>query len=156
MILVGQTSVEVELCLPDCARRTEFLVQGVHVGPEIVIGGTSIDVVNLPRWGVSVPVYELHPSAALQVALTALGQGAEHISATIPAGQSIGPISGAATLPVHITLLGGTPATHRFEFNVHVTGVCGTPFVCPPIATAAKPRAARGKKGARKKAARKA
>ena len=111
-------------------RRREFLVQGVHVVPEVLIGATSSDVINLPKWAVSVPVYQLFPGAQIQVALTALAQGAEHVSAMLPAGQSIGPIAGSGYIPVRITLLGGVTATHRFEFNVHLTGVCGVAFTC--------------------------
>lgn len=139
VILVGQSFVDVDICLPKCARNQVFLVQGVHVGPEVTIGATSIDVVNLPKWAVSVPVYQQFPSAQIQVALTALAQGAEHVWATLPAGQGIGPIAGSASLPVRITLLGGVKATHRFEFNVHVTGVCGAPFTCHQTDTK-KPR----------------
>jgi hypothetical protein len=106
------------------------LVQGVHVGPEIIIGATSISVINLPKWAVSVPVYQLFPSAQIEVALTALSQGAEQVSATLPAGQSIGPLAGSASIPVRISLLGGVTATHRFEFNVHLTGTCGVAFTC--------------------------
>ncbi len=76
------------------------------------------------------PVYQVFPGAQIQVALTALSQGAEHVSATLPAGQSIGPIAGSASIPVRITLLGGITATHRFEFNIHLTGVCGVAFTC--------------------------
>jgi hypothetical protein len=76
--------------------------------------------------GARVPI----PGAQIQVALTALAQGAEHVSVTLPAGQSIGPIAGAASIPVRITLLGGVTATHRFEFNVHLTGICGVAFIC--------------------------
>lgn len=130
VILPGQTSVNVDICLPEC-RRGEFLVQGVHVGPEVEIGNTSIDVIHLPKWAVTVPAYQLHPGSALKVALTALSQGAEHVSATLPAGQSTSG-AGLFSIPVTITLLGGVKATHRFEFNVHVTGVCGVPFTCQP------------------------
>ena len=131
---------------PPAPRKSEFLVQSIHVGPEVIIGATSIDVINLPRWAVSVPVYQLYPSAALQVALTALAQGAEHITVTIPAGQSVRPIAGAGFIPVRITLLGGAPATHRFEFNVHLTGICGRPFVCSQKNPTAKNRGAGSKR----------
>lgn len=130
VILLGQSFVDVDICLPKCPRRREFLVQGVHVGPEVIIGATARDVIQLPKWAVSVPVYQLFSGAQIQVALTALAKGAEHISAMLPAGQSIGPIAGAASIPVRITLLGGVTATHRFEFNVHLTGVCGVSFTC--------------------------
>jgi hypothetical protein len=128
VILVGQSFVDVNICMPKCPPKKAFLVQGVHVGPEVITGATSIDVINLPKWAVSVPVYQLFSSAQIQVALTALSQGAEHVSATLPAGQSAPAL---ASIPVRITLLGGVTATHRFEFNVHLTGVCGVVFTCP-------------------------
>jgi hypothetical protein len=87
-----------------------------------------MDVVNLPNWAASVPVFQRFTSGSTQVAFTVLGQGPEHVSATLPAGQSIG---GFEPLIVRISLLGGTPASHRFEFNVHVTGSCGTASIMP-------------------------
>src|ERR1700682_1511461 len=147
VILTGQTSVDVNICLPICPSKLEFLVQSVHVGPEVIIGATSIDVINLPRWAVSVPVYQLfsNPGAAVQVALTALAQGAEHITATIPAGQTVKP-AGLYSVPITITLLGGDPATRRFEFNVHLTGICRKPFVCSQTNRTARKRGARSNK----------
>jgi hypothetical protein len=130
VILPGQTFVNVDICLPEC-QKGEFMVQGVHVGPEVAIGNTAADVVHLPRWAVTVPVYQSHAGGAVQVALTAQSPGAEHVSATLPAGQGTSG-AGIHSIPVTITLLGGVAATHRFEFNVHVTGVCGVPFICHP------------------------
>lgn len=152
VILVGQSFVDINICLPKCPRKM-FLVQGIHVGPEVVIGATSIDIIKLPKWAVSVPVYQLFPSAQIQVALTALSQGAEHVSATLPAGQSIGPSAGSASIPVRITLLGGVTATHRFEFNVHLTGVCGVAFTCQQTNGEKKTRSA-GSKNQKLKTAR--
>ena len=42
VILPGQTSVNVDICLPQCGRG-EFMVQGIHVGPEVEIGNTAAD-----------------------------------------------------------------------------------------------------------------
>ena len=125
VILVGAKSAHVSLDVPACAKKKEqFLVLGVHVGPEVIIGATSIDVANLPRWAASVPVYQQYSTVAqIQVALNVLGNGAEHVSATLPGGQGVGTLN---PLLVQITLLGGAAASHRFEFNVHVTGACGT------------------------------
>ena len=135
VILAGQTYTDVELCVPMCAKGEEFLVQGVHVGPEIEIGATSLTVQYLPKWGISVPVYQRYSTvASQQVALTAIAPGAQHVSASIPAGQSW---AMPGPLRVRIQLLSGGPAQHRFEFNIHITGVCGEPFRC---ATAPKAR----------------
>ena len=128
VILPGQSYVDVELCVPTCPRGEDFLVQGVHVGPEIEIGATSLTVQHLPRWGISVPVYQRYSTAANQkVALTAIAAGAQHVSASIPAGQSW---AFPGSLIVRIQLLSGGPAQHRFEFNLHITGACGEPFRC--------------------------
>lgn len=144
VILQGQTYVDVNVCLPACRSEEEFLVQGVHVGPEIVIGATSLTAQYLPLWGVSVPVYQRYAGASVQVALTAISPGPQHVWATIPAGQSTGPLSGL--LPVRVTLLSGGPATHRFEFNIHVTGICGTAFVCSQRRTLQRPSRAKRRK----------
>jgi hypothetical protein len=153
VILAGQSFVDVNICLPKCPRRTEFLVQSVHVGPEVIIGATAVDIVNLRNWAISVPVYQRVPGAEIQVALTALGQGAEHISASLPAGQSVGPLAGSAFIPVRIVILGGAVASHRFEFNIHLTGVCGNAFTCPQAAPK-KRSATRAVKQERRKGAR--
>ena len=130
VILVGGSFADVSLDAPACPENAkEFLVLGMHVNPEVVIGATSTDVVNLPKWAASVPVFQRFTNGSqVQVALTVLANGPEHISATLPAGQSIG---GFDPLVVRITVLGGTPASHRFEFNVHVTGACGAASIMP-------------------------
>jgi len=131
VLLIGQHATDVQLRIPGCPANTEFLVLGLDVGPEVNIGATMIDVVNLGQWAASVPVYQRGRTGAVQVALTALGQGPEHVSTTLPSGQSI---NRGTTIPVTIRLLGGPPlvtASRRFEFNVHVTGACGHAFVSP-------------------------
>jgi hypothetical protein len=128
VILAGGNFVDVSLKVPACPRNREFLALGVHVSPEVFVGATSMDAVNLPKWAASVPVIQRFTGTTTQVALTVLGQGPEHLSATLPAGQSIG---GFNALIVRIILLGGTPASHRFEFNVHVTGACGSASIMP-------------------------
>jgi hypothetical protein len=121
----------VELSVPTCEQSNEFLVQAVYVGPEVESGATSIEVVNLPKWAVSVPVYQQYNTGVqIKVSLTALGDGPEHVSAKLPAGQSI--LSNSSNLIVRIILLGGSPASHRFEFKVHVTGFHGKAFISSP------------------------
>jgi hypothetical protein len=136
VILQGQSFVDVTLPLPPCPSGEEFLVQGVQVGPEVIIGRTMIDVVKLPHWAISVPVYQVNAGGRVQVALVAIGNGAQNISATIPAGQTaIWASSSQPNIICRIILLGGNnqlqTATARFEFNVHVWGCCGKPFVSP-------------------------
>jgi len=120
VILTGESFVDIKMSPPECPPGTELLIFGIHVGPEVEIGSTSIDVIHLPTWAVSVPLYQLSTSGAVKVAFTALAQGAQHISASLPAGQTNRPVSGIP-LSVRIALLGGVKASHRFEFNVHLT-----------------------------------
>lgn len=90
VILTGQNYVDVELCFPRCPRGEEFLVQGVHVGPEIETGSTSLTVQYLHLWGISVPVYQRYAiGGSLKVALTAVSAGPQHVWVSIPAGQKL-------------------------------------------------------------------
>ena len=130
VILAGTSFVDVDLPLPNCGSD-EFLVHGVQVGPEVNVGATQSSVVNLPRWAVSVPVYQRHTGGSAKVSFNVLGEGPVHLSASLPAGQAI-PHPNPSTLPVRISILGGATATHRFEFNIHVAGSCGRAFVSTP------------------------
>ena len=126
VILAGETRTTVTLGRPTC--DDDFLVTAVHVGPVVDKGATATDVVNLPNWAVSVSMSQLAADSSRPSPLTLLGQGPEHLSATLPAGQKA---FGSTSVDVLILMLGGAPATHRFEFNVHVTGRCGSAFVAP-------------------------
>jgi len=124
VIQPGETLTDFEMLVPTCPEGTNFLVTDVYVGPGVVGGATSIDVLQLQNWAISVPVYQYFAFGANQVALTALGNGPQAVSASIPAGQRIlsSPIS------VRIIILGGGTAPVRFEFNVHLTGFCGVGY----------------------------
>ena len=99
----------------------------MHVAPEVVTGATYIDVVNLPQWAETLFVYQLHSSSGgTRVPLNVLGNGHEHLSAELPAGQRI--LDPNTSIGGRITLLGGPAASHRFEFNIHVTGSCGSGY----------------------------
>jgi len=128
VILSGQSYVIIEFPKPDCNASERFLVQGIQVSPEVGIGSTGTDVVHLPAWAVSVPVYQRHSSSEIGVPLNAFGEGAQHVSASLPAGQATLP---ANEIMVRVKLLGGRTASRRFEFNIHITGKCGEPFVAP-------------------------
>ncbi len=130
VILPGQQYTDVLLPVPPCTLPEEFLVQGVHAGPELVIGNTQSSVARLPLWGISVPVYQRTQTGSRLVALTAVANGPQALSAEIPAGQyMLGP--NISALAIRISILGGTVAQDRFEFNVHVTGTCGVGYVSP-------------------------
>lgn len=127
VILPDALDTTVDLRLPEC-RDGSPLIQGVQVGPEIGIGNTLVDVVQLKYWGVTVPVYQKNDSGARKVALNALADGPTHVTAALPAGQAV---SSTTNLPVRIRVLGAFPPNQhpRFEFNVHVWGICGEPFI---------------------------
>lgn len=132
VILPGEHQTVVQLKLPPCAPGKKFLVQGVLVCPEVEIGATMKDIVNLVPWAAQVPVYQEEAGGSTQVGLTVLGQGPRHLTASLPGGQ---PVISPEVLPVTIKILGTgagpggvATASHRFEFNVHVWGYCGVPF----------------------------
>lgn len=125
----GTNSSDVTPRVLPCKQGHRFLVEAVSIGPEITAGTTANDVVQLPRWAASVALVQHFVHGAEPVPLTLFGNGPEHISAELPQGQAID--APGDELPVRIALLGGKTATARFEFNVHVTGRCGIPFVLP-------------------------
>src|SRR5205085_4953042 len=88
VILAGQSFANATMAMPPCPAGQDFLVTALHAGPEILIGATSINVVTLGNWGVSVPIYQLSSGGSQQVALTVLGSGPQHLSASIPGGKS--------------------------------------------------------------------
>jgi hypothetical protein len=126
VILPNELDTDVELQLPICDDGRP-LVQGVQVGPEIQVGNTLVDVVSLEYWGVSVPLYQWSDGGAIRVSLNTIAYGPKHVTATLPVGQA----ALSTNLSVSILVLGAfPPAAHpRFEFNVHVWGICGEPFI---------------------------
>ncbi len=124
VIPAGEIFTNVSLMAPNCPAGTGFLVTDVYAGPEVLVGATSINVVQLQKWAISVPVYQFSSGGTAQVALTALGNGPQAVSASIPAGQQII----GSPIPATILILGGGTAPQRFEFNVHLTGFCGVGF----------------------------
>ena len=128
VILQGEGYTTAEAAIPACPAGNKFLVNGLHVGPEILIGATSIDVTQLPKWGASLWIYQKASWGAFAVPLNLLGDGPQHLSVTLPSGQSS---EFTTTLTTYIVLLGGVTAPKRFEFNVHITGYCGAQFIKP-------------------------
>jgi hypothetical protein len=124
VIPFGQTSTSVTLVVPTCPAGTNFLVTDVYAGPEVLNGSTPTDVVQLQNWAISVPVCRFISGSCLLFPLTALGNGPQAVSASIPAGQRIAEPPLVAT----ILILGGGTAPVRFEFNVHLAGFCGVGF----------------------------
>jgi hypothetical protein len=127
VILAGQSGTTAEAAVPACPGSTKFLVNGLRVAPEIILGVTGNDVTQLPHWGVSLWLWQKTSWGGFAVPLNLLGNGPQHLSVTLPAGQH----PESTTLTTYIVLLGGVTASRRFEFNVHITGYCGTQFIKP-------------------------
>ena len=133
VLFAGDTFQTASLYVPSCSPGTKFMVTNVQVGLETLGGSTASDVVTLGKWAVNVGTRQEFSSGAgglagsVPVGLVVMGDGPQHASASIPAGQSVLLPGGA--LDVVVKLLGGTTAAGRYEFLIHVTGGCGTPFV---------------------------
>ena len=128
VILQGETFDTVSFPTPACPAGSQFLILGLQVGPEFIIGSTGTDVVNLGKWGAAVAVSQRSTGGAVTIPFTLLADGPVSVSGQLPAGQKS---LGSTSVSVRVSLLGGVPAAYRFEFNVHVTGACGTPYVIP-------------------------
>jgi hypothetical protein len=107
---------------PTCPRGTRFLVTEVQAAPLI-----GFDVVNLPKWAVSVAVLQVASNGSSSPRLNAFANGPEQASTSIGGGQ---PMSSDEDSNVSVHLLGGAAAVTT-TFAVHVTGYCGVPFVTP-------------------------
>src|SRR5262249_21361913 len=134
------------LCRPACDPGREFLVQSAYAAPatddpgpgEDPAGTTARTLANVP-WAVSAGLQQ-EKQLIIQsspVSLRAISPGEKEAFVSLPAGQSIrelisiGPV--VPTIPVTIQLLrppsNGSALT--LKFDVHVTGYCGEPVVCP-------------------------
>ena len=126
VILTGQASASARVPLPACPGD-RFLVRELVAVPEVLTGRTGTDVVTLGYWAVSASVYQVYGGGAFQSALVAHGRGPAVAQAGLAGGQpALGSDAGVTVL-----LLGGVAAARRYEFNIHVSGACGEPFVRP-------------------------
>ena len=133
VLLPGDQSETAQFPVPACPTGSQFLVTGLIAAPETEVGNTGNDVVNLGRWVAKVAVYQCYASTTcIQVPLTVLGNGPQHVAQRLEAGQALGNTPPANPLFVTVqTLPVSAPNTARQQFNVHVTGICGVPFVAP-------------------------
>jgi hypothetical protein len=137
----GGASTISEVCRPACEEGTQFLVQSVYasgIKRNVVANGNSAtapDVYPSPvtvPWAVSVPMrQEVSGAPAIKVSLTAMSHGLEQAFASLPAGQRVDETT-SGRIPVTINLLNDARNGDIFEFDIHLTGACGRPTVCPP------------------------
>ena len=120
---VGQTFKTDGVEVPSCLKGTTFLATAVQAVPYVALLGGN--VINLPKWSVSLNVFQVTPNGSFSPQLTVIGDGPAHASTSIPGGQ---PLYTDEDNNVVVRLLGAS-ATVNTPFAVHVTGYCGTPFV---------------------------
>jgi hypothetical protein len=109
--------------VPTCPRGTRFLVTAVQAAPAFF----GDDVLDLPKWAISVHVSQLASNGSSSPHLTAFSDGPAQAATSIGGGQ---PLSLNQDSNFSIRLLGGTP-TVSTTFAVHVTGYCGVALVTP-------------------------
>jgi hypothetical protein len=127
VVVAGDQVESTTLTGPSC-DQDQLLITHLHVAPSVETGNTLNDVVNLGDWAAYVEVFQSSAISVTKIPLTVLGNGPQHLSATLPAGQQT--FLGNPDIFVEVRILGGV-ATHRFNFDVHVTAVCGEAYVSP-------------------------
>jgi hypothetical protein len=126
VIPAGQAYASARVPLPACPDA-RFLVRELVAAPEVLFGRTATDVVTLDYWAVSAAVYQVFSNGAVHSPLVAHGRGPAVARAGIAGGQpTLGSDAGVTAM-----LLGGVTATRRYEFGIHLSGVCGEPFTRP-------------------------
>jgi hypothetical protein len=126
VVLAGQFYASARVPVPACPGA-RFLVRELVATPEVLGGRTGTDVVTLGYWAVSAAVYQVFSNGAVVSALVAHGRGPAVAQVGIAGGQpTLGSDAGVTAI-----LLGGVTATRRYEFNIHLSGVCGEPFTRP-------------------------
>jgi hypothetical protein len=121
----GETFQTGGVRVPPCPKGTSFLATAVQAAPYLATFGGN--VVSLPKWAVSVHVFQVTFNGSFSPRLTAFADGPEQASTSIPGGQPLAPDEDTN---VEVRLLGNAAAVHT-PFAVHVTGYCGVPFVTP-------------------------
>ena len=108
--------------VPPCPKATSFLATA---GAGAVPAQRSGNIVSLPKWAVSVHVFQVTYNGSFWPLLTAFADGPQQASTSIPGGQ---PLSTDEDSNVTVRLLDNAAAVNT-PFTVHVTGYCGVP--CP-------------------------
>ena len=112
--------------VPPCPKDTSFLATAVQAALFLPTFGGN--VVSLPKWAVSVHVFQVTYNGSFSPLLTAFADGPQQASTSIPGGQ---PLSTDEDSNVTVRLLDNAAAVNT-PFTVHVTGYCGVPFITPP------------------------
>ena len=111
--------------VPPCPKGTSFLATAVQAAP--YFSTFAGNLLSLPRWAVSVHVFQVTSNGSFSPRLTAFADGPEQASTSVPGGQ---PLSTDEDSNVEVRLFGSAAAVNT-AFAVHVTGYCGVPFVRP-------------------------
>lgn len=119
-IQAGSNSAQVFPVLPTCPNGTAFLITAVNVAPDFF---GNADILALPAWGVRVNVAQQSNGGAGSRPILLYGNGAQHLSVTLPAGQP-------SFFDVIVQILNGS-APAQFTFIIHISGYCGTAFTTP-------------------------
>jgi len=122
----GQSQVSTAVPAPACPGGTNFLATDLQAAP-VVEGPTSAtNVASLPKWAVSLHVFQRVSNGFFSPFLMVYGDGAAHGSTSIPAGQLL-----AGGNNILASYVGGGVVGFNAAIAVHVTGYCGVPFVQP-------------------------
>jgi hypothetical protein len=116
----GQNSAEGQQIVPTCPPGTEFLVTAVTAAPDFF---GNANMLLLPSWGVRVNVAQKSSGGASSKPILLYGNGPQHVSVTLPAGQP-------SFFDVIVQILNG-PSPAGFTFVIHSSGYCGVASVAP-------------------------
>ena len=120
------TQGENDAGMPPCPDGERFLISGLSAAPST---GDFPDSLSLSAWVVSVQdVYQLTGSGFYRVPLIVGSEGHRHASMTIPGGQAGPHPDFADTITVRVQLA-APYVPPILEFEVHITGFCGTPYI---------------------------
>src|SRR4051812_49276412 len=107
--------------LPDCSGGQEFLIDSVFAAPDPIVGA---DVKALTGWAVRIgTVHEFPGGGKTADPIIVYGNGPQHASAQLGAGEVTFASSSGGTLEAIVSTL-GVPVSGTYNFRVHVSGYC--------------------------------
>ena len=124
VIPAGGTFVQSFAAIPICPNGTQFLITAVNAAPDFF---SNQSVAQLGLWGVRVNVVQTNSGGATSKPILLYGNGPQHLSVTLPAGQ---PPFNAGSAEVIVKSISG-PVPVDFAFILHLSGYCGVPFATP-------------------------
>lgn len=124
LIPVAGSEIVSNPAVPTCPAGTDFLITAVNAAPDF-FGNTSIAQLGL--WSVRVNVVQRISGGAGSKPILLYGNGPQHLSVTLPAGQ---PAFFPGSVEVLVASLSG-PLPATFIFTIHVSGYCGVAFTTP-------------------------